>query len=179
MAVTDLRVSLAQVVEQERRDERDDHSTIEDVYTRHAEELTRFATGLVGAEHSRDLVGSAVAKCLKARNWDSLSDPRGYLYRAVLNESRTLYQRALVRSREHRSIDRPQSGSVDHAISVTDEITVENALLVLPARQRAVIVLTYWPDMSIADVADRLGISEGSTKKHLARARARLRKELS
>jgi RNA polymerase sigma-70 factor (ECF subfamily) len=45
-------------------------------------------------------------------------------------------------------------------------------------QQRASVVLTYWEDLSPADVAIRLGISEGSVKRHLARARARLKELL-
>ena len=47
---------------------------------------------------------------------------------------------------------------------------VLHAVRSLSVRQRAVIVLTYWADLAPADVADRLGISEGSVRRHLARA---------
>jgi RNA polymerase sigma factor (sigma-70 family) len=45
----------------------------------------------------------------------------------------------------------------------------------LSLRQRAVVVLAYWADLTPDDIADRLGISEGAVRRHLARARARLR----
>jgi len=48
----------------------------------------------------------------------------------------------------------------------------------LSVQQRAAVVLTYWEDLSAADVAKRLRISEGSVKRHLARARSRLRETL-
>jgi RNA polymerase sigma-70 factor (ECF subfamily) len=48
----------------------------------------------------------------------------------------------------------------------------------LSVQQRAAVVLTYWEDLSIAEVAHRLRISEGSVKRHLARARSRLRETL-
>jgi RNA polymerase sigma factor (sigma-70 family) len=48
----------------------------------------------------------------------------------------------------------------------------------LGVRQRAVIVLTYWADLEPAAIADWLGVSEGSVRSHLARARANLREVL-
>ena len=55
---------------------------------------------------------------------------------------------------------------------------VLEAVARLSLRQRAVIVLTYWEDLEPAQVAIRLQIGEGSVRRHLARARARLREEL-
>ena len=48
----------------------------------------------------------------------------------------------------------------------------------LSPRQQATVLLTYWDDLAPRDVAQRLGISEGSVRRHLARARARLRRVL-
>jgi RNA polymerase sigma factor (sigma-70 family) len=55
---------------------------------------------------------------------------------------------------------------------------VREAVAGLSVRQRAVVVLTYWADLDPRAVAERLGISEGSVRRHLARARARLREVL-
>jgi RNA polymerase sigma factor (sigma-70 family) len=48
----------------------------------------------------------------------------------------------------------------------------------LSVRQRAVVYLTYWDDLDPAATAELLGISEGSVRRHLARARANLRRTL-
>ena len=48
----------------------------------------------------------------------------------------------------------------------------------LSVQQRASVVLTYWEDLSPSEVAFRLGITEGSVKRHLARARSRLKELL-
>jgi len=45
-------------------------------------------------------------------------------------------------------------------------------------QQRAVIHLTYWEDLTPSVVATRLGVSEGTVRRQLARARDRLRKVL-
>ncbi len=45
----------------------------------------------------------------------------------------------------------------------------------LSVQQRAVTYLTYWHDMSVAQVAEALGVSDGTVRRQLARARDRLR----
>lgn len=47
---------------------------------------------------------------------------------------------------------------------------VENALQLLPARQREAFVLRYWQDMDVAETAAVMGCSEGSVKTHCSRA---------
>jgi RNA polymerase sigma factor (sigma-70 family) len=56
---------------------------------------------------------------------------------------------------------------------------VAAALDLLPLQQRAVVVLTYWLDLDPASVAQVLGVSDGTVRKQLARARARLKEALS
>ena len=64
------------------------------------------------------------------------------------------------------------------AAPVEVDIDVLAAVDKLSVQQRASVVLTYWEDLGPSDVASRLGISEGSVKRHLARARARLKELL-
>jgi RNA polymerase sigma factor (sigma-70 family) len=66
-----------------------------------------------------------------------------------------------------------------HSADPESRPEVWSAVTRLSVRQRAVIVLTYWDDLTPAQVADRLGLAEGSVRRHLARARARLRKVLT
>ncbi len=58
------------------------------------------------------------------------------------------------------------------------ENSLKAALLKLPERDRKIITMTYWLDMSTADIADALGINPGAVRTALTRARAALRKEL-
>jgi RNA polymerase sigma-70 factor (ECF subfamily) len=53
------------------------------------------------------------------------------------------------------------------------------AVFRLSVRQRAVIVLSYWDDLDTAAIAALLDISQGSVKRHLARARSHLKEALS
>ncbi len=49
----------------------------------------------------------------------------------------------------------------------------------LSVRQRAVVFLAYWEDLDENSIAERLGISAGSVRQHLGRARDKLRMKLA
>lgn len=73
------------------------------------------------------------------------------------------------RAREMRTADRD--------VSFDPEVRPEvlEAMSALSTRQRAVVVLTYWEDLTPGVIADRLAISDGTVRRHLARARSKLR----
>ena len=52
------------------------------------------------------------------------------------------------------------------------------ALLALPARRRLMVFLRYWADLSVADIAEVLGVAEGTVSATLTQARAALRASL-
>jgi len=54
------------------------------------------------------------------------------------------------------------------------DLDVRRALERLSAQQRAVVYLVYWEDLAIPRVAHALGVSEGTVRKQLARAKATL-----
>ncbi|CAN5760260.1 SigE family RNA polymerase sigma factor [soil metagenome] len=135
--------------------------------------LLRFAVGLVGAADAPDVLSTAFARVVGHQTWSTVANRRAYLYRAVHNEAADLLRRdSRRRRRESRQAEADRWELPDlHPY-------VRAAVLGLSHRQRAVIVLTYWADLDPASVAQRLGISEGSVRRHLARARATLRKVL-
>ena len=142
-------------------------------YAALAAELTRFATGLVGAADAADIVSTAVVKALASPSWPTITNRRAYLYRAVYNAAQTHHRRT--RTRFERT-DRASPSAHWDLPNLHPEVRA--AVGQLSVRQRAVIVLTYWADMDPAGVADHLGISDGSVRRHLARARRRLREAL-
>lgn len=143
-----------------------------ELYRQHAPELVRFAAVLVG-DDAEDVVASAFARCMSAEGWAGVENHRAYLFRAVANEARSL-QRSAVRRRV-----REQRVAVDGIIEVgVPRPEVWEAVESLSIRQRAVVYLTYWHDMSDVMVAEHLGIGSGSVRRHLARAKDTLRKVL-
>jgi len=143
-----------------------------ELYRQHAGELVRFAALLVG-DDADDVVASAFARCMSTDGWSGVENRRAYLFRAVTNEART-FQRSTVRRRA-----REQRVAMDGIVEVgVPRPEVWEAVESLSIRQRAVVYLTYWHDMSDAMVAEHLGIGPGSVRRHLARAREKLRKVL-
>lgn len=151
-----------------------DAREVERVYEKHAEALVRFATFLVGPWDAGDVVSSAMLKVLTVGSLDSVRDVRAYLHRMVLNEVRMEHRRAIRRRARERQVAHGET--VLESPEPRPEVLA--ALARLSPRQRAVVFLTYWDDLSPASVADVLGISEGSVRRHLARARQQLRRFL-
>lgn len=146
------------------------------LYQRVSPELIRFATALVGRADAPDVLSAAVVKALATPGWPAVANRRAYLYRAVFNEAQTWLRRAGQRPvLERRAV---RAATVDRWELPALHPDVRAAVAGLSVRQRGVIVLTYWADLDPRSVAERLGISEGSVRRHLARARARLRKVL-
>jgi RNA polymerase sigma factor (sigma-70 family) len=147
--------------------------TGEEAYGKYADELMRFATSLVGPSDASDVVSEAVIRCVYGKAWEDVRNPRAYLHRAVLSEARRQASGAL------RRRVREEKTAPSEAVAAPEVQTdVRNAVRSLSIRQRAVTYLTYWCDLTPADVSSLVGISEGAVKRHLARARSRLRRLL-
>jgi RNA polymerase sigma-70 factor (ECF subfamily) len=150
--------------------------TPEVVYSRYGRELTQFATVLVGPADAGDVVSEAMVRCWRSRGWTEVSDVRAYLHRAVLNQARQTVRSGERRRRRELAFGRRQT-HVPPAEADRGEVWA--AVSGLSLRQRAVIFLAYWEDLAPAQIAERLSISEGAVRRHLARARAHLRRVLS
>jgi RNA polymerase sigma factor (sigma-70 family) len=145
----------------------------EEIYAKHAEELIRFATGLVGPTDAADVVSSAVLACMSSRQWPEVTNSRAYLFRGVLIAARQLHRSSARRELREQRWATPEE--FEHPEIRPEILAAVNALSV---RQRAVTVLTYWFDLDPSSISRLLDISEGSIRRHLARARARLKDSL-
>ena len=101
----------------------------------------------------------------------------GYLRQAVVNQSRSMLRRRRT-VREHLKVAEPEvAPPADTDVMLSEEHQeVLRAVDQLPPRQREVLVLRYWSDMSEAEIADALGISKGTVKSQASRAMATLAK---
>lgn len=147
----------------------DDVALYEDL----APALIRFATGLVGPSDAEDVFSTAVVHAMTSPGWRSSTRKRSFLYTAVLNEARMFH-----RSRSRRRARETRAHVAVSIVQPEVHPEVPAALDRLSPRQRAVVVLTYWDDLTPAGVAARIGISEGAVRRHLARARRTLRRLL-
>lgn len=143
------------------------------VYRRHADALIRYATALVGPDDAPDVVVDAVLGAFRSPAWRTVVNPRAYLYRSVLN--RAMQQR---RSDERRQRREHLVALEGVAAPAEPAVDAHRALAQLSPQQRAVVYLTYWDDLTPAQVAEALGVGEGTVRKQLARAREHLRRIL-
>lgn len=148
-----------------------------DLYRENRASLIRMARLLVDTpEAAEDAVHDAFLGT--ARNLGSLRDPDaalGYIRRAVVNRSRSQLRRRRT-AREHLRVAEPDvAPPADDAVLLAEEHReVLAALDTLPPRQREVLVLRYWSDLSEAQIAEALGISRGTVKSQASRAIAAL-----
>lgn len=137
--------------------------------------LLRTAYLLTGDTHAaEDVVQTALAKLYLA--WDKVQKREsvdGYVRRIVVNECNSLFRRAW-RRRERTTDVLPEAGVEDRYDDGTAD-QVWAVVSTLPPRQRAVIVLRYYEQLSEAEIARTLGISEGTVKSQASRALATLR----
>lgn len=142
----------------------------EALYRAHAAELVQFATVLVGPTDAPDAVSDAMLSLLRDGRLTSADNPRALMYRSVMAKGRSI-QRAQLRrrARERRVAERLIAYEPDLRPDVL------RAVVRLSARQRACVYLAYWEDLGAAEIADCLGIGEGTVKRYLSRARSRLR----
>ena len=104
--------------------------------------------------------------------FDSIENPRAYLRKVVTNlSSRTRVQR----DRERSTSERLESPRVEEARGRELADVIDG----LPRRQRTVVVLRYFEDLSEAEIAKLLGCRPGTVKSLAARALANLRRGLN
>jgi RNA polymerase sigma-70 factor (sigma-E family) len=123
---------------------------------------------------AEDLVQAALAKTYQA--WDRIEDRNaldGYVRRAMVNTHISWWRRRRVE--EYPTDEIPDRAIADHAADSELSDALSRALDRLPSRMRAAVVLRYFEDMSEAEVAQALGISQGTVKSTVSRAVAKLR----
>jgi len=135
--------------------------------------LRRMAFLLCGDWHAaEDLVQTTLAKVFvswhKIRRHDA---EHAYAARTLVNSY--LADKRRRRSEEVLTGDLPERPVEPPALET--RIVVVNALATLPPKSRAVVVLRYWADLSVDQVADLLGCSPGNVKSQSARALVKLR----
>ncbi len=154
--------------------------TDEELYAKCSDRLIRFASTIVGPHHAEDVMIDGVLAAMQSSSWGRVESRVNYLYRCVLNAGRMHLRSAGRRRRREEQVWRASRGSsVDESIAITlPNSEVRAAVAGLSARQRAVIFLTYWEDLDERATADRLGISVGSVRRHLHRARQNVGRQL-
>lgn len=149
---------------------------VDELYRGHALRLTRMALLLVGDRPSaEDVVQEAFIGLF--RGLGRLSDPDravAYLRASVLNGCRSVL-RSRKRARLRKVTHDPAVWSAEAAALAGEERReVLRAVAVLPRRQREVLVLRYFLDLTDNEIAADLGISRGTVVSTASRALASL-----
>jgi RNA polymerase sigma-70 factor (sigma-E family) len=117
-----------------------------------------------------------------ARRWEAAREaPEAYTHRVLMN---LLHDRR--RGMSRRVTEQPFDDHTaalrtagDHAAAVDERDAIIRAVKLLPPRQREVVVLRFYADLSVSETAAAISASQGSVKTHTSRALARLREALA
>ena len=138
--------------------------------------LFRTACLLCGDRHlAEDLVQTTLGKLYASWRRVQRADNPGAYARTVLMRT------YLSHVRKHSSKETPWRRLPETAATEADQalrVTLLNGLAQLPAKDRAVLVLRYWEDLSVEDVASALRLSNGAVRNRSMRALGRLREAL-
>lgn len=158
----------------------DADTALTELFRAHYASLLRLAVLLADDRATaEDLVQDAFAKM--HRSWGRLRDPDkalAYLRASITNGSRSRLRRLRTARRNPEPMVQAARSAEEIVADRQEHAEVYAALDRLPARQRQVLVLRYYSDLSEAEIASALGISAGAVKSHAHRGIAALEKAL-
>jgi RNA polymerase sigma factor (sigma-70 family) len=152
---------------------------VEELYATHAQGAVRLAYLLVGdLEIAKDIAQEAFLRAFG--RFADMRKPHSfptYLRATIVNLTRKHFQR---RGLERLYLDRLRTRPAERVAppNIEQREVVMQALLQVPERQRAALVLHYYEDLSEYQVADLMGVSEQAARSLVARGRKALREQL-
>ncbi len=155
-------------------------TSVEETAAQFCERMWRPLVGtltvkLGDVETAQELAQEALARSWQ--RWDevgAMEAPDRWVFRVALNLSSSWLRR---RGAERRAKNRLDAGLTSPP-DPRDVIELREAIRTLPKREREVVTLRYYGGLSVRDVAEVLGISDGSVKSAAFDARTRLRRQL-
>lgn len=144
-------------------------------------DYSRVVGAVALATGDRDLAEDAVQDALvKTLTGDTEPDNlAGWITVVAINFVKQAWRRSGAQARAYvRAVTWGEADDTESTRSV-DAIAVQQALEVLPERQRMAVVLHYFEGLSVAQTASTLGVSPGTIKTHLSRARDALAGQFS
>ena len=142
------------------------------LYAAHRLRLVRMAVLLVDdLQTAEDVVQDAFAAFLARRSrLDDQQKALSYLRTSVVNGARDRLRRRRTARAYVPSHEVPRDCTAEGALLAEEHREVMEALHQLAPRQREVLVLRYWSELSEAEIAEALGISRGAVKSTASRA---------
>jgi RNA polymerase sigma-70 factor (sigma-E family) len=149
---------------------------IEALYAAHYQPMLRMALLLMGGDSSaEDVVQEAFIRVYGSRsNIRDTDRAAAYLRVTTTNLARSALRRRLLAARHPPALPADAVSPEERAVAGVRGALVVRALRQLPQRQREVVVLRYYADLSVIETARALQISEGAVKSYGSRGLARL-----
>jgi RNA polymerase sigma-70 factor (sigma-E family) len=142
--------------------------------------LLRTAWMLTGdAQLAEDLLQTALARTWPHWSRIEAGHPEAYVRRVMVRTYGSWWRRAWRGETPVAEPPEPSTQAADAYRAVDDRAALAAALARLPRRQRQVVVLRYYDDLSERDVAAMLGCSAGTVKSQAAKGLAKLRAALT
>ena len=154
---------------------RSDEDRFTDFVRAHSGPLFRSAYLMTGDyQRAEDVLQSALVRIYQ--RWpriEAMDHPVGYAHKVVMSQAASWWRR---RSSHEAALPLGHEPAWNGRVEDVDEHErVWRAVLSLPKRQRAVVVLRYYEDLTEAQTAAILGCSIGTVKSHTSRALGNLR----
>jgi RNA polymerase sigma factor (sigma-70 family) len=145
---------------------------VEDLVGQRGGRLVAYAAMLVPRDgDAEDLVHDALVKCFsRRRRIETVTDAEAYVRRAMQTLA---IDRARARGSRERTATRAFAREPD-GVDLDAGLDVRRALRELAPRERVCVVMRYFDDLTVAQVAERLGLADGTVKRYLANAGAKL-----
>lgn len=156
-----------------------DERSFATVFDAHQRQAVRLAYLLCGDHHqAEDIVADAFVKVWKQWSKGRVDNVGAYLRRAVVNETNSKLRRRYLERGEAQRRTGDDRGVRRIDDDAADRDQMYQALLRLPQKQRAAIILRYYEDLTEAETAEALGVSLGTVKSNVSRGMDRLRQLL-
>jgi RNA polymerase sigma-70 factor (ECF subfamily) len=148
--------------------------TLDNLFRAHYARLVRALSVVAGdQETAADAVQEAFVKAhLHWRRVQNYQDPVGWIRRVAINRLRDNHRRL---GRKQRAVEQLQTATREASVEWSDGADATTMLATLPRQQRLTLALFYVDGLSVEEVANTLGISDGAVKFHLHQGRERLR----
>ncbi|MCY3578703.1 MAG: SigE family RNA polymerase sigma factor [bacterium] len=142
-------------------------ASFDDLYRDEYAPMVRLARGLVDTQEiAEEIVQDAFARVYE--RWSRLDHPGGYLRTAVVNGARSELRKREVRRRIGiRPFIPSQPEDRDYLLDALDQLS---------SRQKTVLVLKFYADMTEKEIAQAMGMRPGTVKSATSRGLAELRK---
>jgi RNA polymerase sigma-70 factor, ECF subfamily len=141
--------------------------------------VVALSYGLTGSRWvAEDLAQEAFLRA--HREWSrvrEMDSPGGWVRRVALNLARSRLRR--LRAETLAKFRIGSSLATSNPVSDSESDVFWEEVRRLPTRQAQAIALRYVEDLSVTEIANVLGVSEGAVKAHLHQGRERLRRQLS